>query len=252
MKKRDVFKASVAATVENSNDLRLTRENLNFFQQTDGGEYFTNENIFYSLVGTKNERTFDFTELGIGEIYKKNKNYYFKREYCFEFIENNETRRPRNGKILSLDKFKSHKLFLTESPPSHFILALASDYSVLCSTNKFVPCPVELQNKTLLGRLDGQIQSIDKSELRKILTDGEIINAVSQNKKTFDFNTRNINMVENKARMSTPYLHLKYNEDVRPQRGYLRFNYEDNCFEGYDGKRWRALMWESFSDEDTE
>ena len=63
--------------------------------------------------------------------------------------------------------------------------------------------PVELQNKTVLGRLNNVIQSIDQNELWTILLD----------------------------------------DNKNPVKGSIRYNDKDECFEGYDGEQWRSLMW---------
>jgi hypothetical protein len=240
----------------NNTDLLLVNDTVRFFTKNQEGEdnFFTEQNIFYKLQRvSENGVDFNYVETGIGELYKKGKNFLFKREWCFDFNDSNSVGRrkiPKNGNIPKTKVSEKEKLFLSKYTPENFRKTLVSKNSVMCSTDRFTPCPVELQNSTLLGRLNNQIQSINKSELRKILTDEEMIQAISYNKKTFDFHTRNINILNKKGRLSTPYLHLKFNEEIRPKKGYLRYNYEDDCFEGYDGKRWRALIWEG-NDEDS-
>jgi len=256
-KKKVVFTHSAVEKVDS--DLLLVDKDLSFWKNTNKEiEFFTEQNLFYKLykIGVDG-KTFNYMETGIGELHKKGKKLIFSREYCFEHsdqdcsdCEYTQVNKARHGKVPNIRLGSGEELFLTKFLPDNYKYILSSENSVFCSTDKFTPSPVELQNNTLLGRLDDQIQSIDQDELMKMIPPKSIAEIISNNKKTFDINSTNLNITNNKARISTPYVHLKYNEDIRPKKGYLRYNYEDNCFEGFDGKKWRAFYWEG-NDEDT-
>lgn len=95
------------------------------------------------------------------------------------------------------------KLFLQTYIPKDYIELFSSPNTILATEVAGCPSPVELQDHTLLGRLNGTIQSIDQQELWSLI--------------------------------------LKNTQ--KPIQGMIRYNKKDKCFEGYDGKRWRALMW---------
>ena len=95
------------------------------------------------------------------------------------------------------------KLFLQTYIPKDYIELFSSPNTILATEVAGCPSPVELQDHTLLGRLNGTIQSIDQQELWSLI--------------------------------------LKNTQ--KPIQGMIRYNKRDKCFEGYDGKRWRALMW---------
>lgn len=95
------------------------------------------------------------------------------------------------------------KLFLQTYIPKDYRELFSTPNTVLATEVAGCPSPVELQDHTLLGRLNGTIQSIDQQELWSIILQ----------------NTR------------------------KPIQGMIRYNKRDKCFEGYDGKQWRALMW---------
>ena len=95
------------------------------------------------------------------------------------------------------------KLFLQTYIPKDYIELFSSPNTILATEVAGCPSPVELQDHTLLGRLNGTIQSIDQQELWSLI--------------------------------------LKNTQ--KPIQGMIRYNKGDKCFEGYDGKKWRALMW---------
>jgi hypothetical protein len=95
------------------------------------------------------------------------------------------------------------RIFVSTGTPSNYRDMFVHPNSVLCCSEPDKPLSVELQNNTLLGRFNNIIQSIDQNELWTILLD----------------------------------------DNKKPVKGSIRYNDENNFFEGYDGERWRTLMW---------
>lgn len=95
------------------------------------------------------------------------------------------------------------KLFLQTYIPEDYRELFSKPNTILATEVAGCPSPVELQDHTLLGRLNGTIQSIDQQELWSLLLK----------------NTR------------------------KPTQGMIRYNKKQKCFEGYDGKKWRSLLW---------
>jgi hypothetical protein len=89
------------------------------------------------------------------------------------------------------------KLFLQTYIPKDYIELFSSPNTILATEVAGCPSPVELQDHTLLGRLNGTIQSIDQQELWSLI--------------------------------------LKNTQ--KPIQGMIRYNKKDKCFEGYDGKK---------------
>ncbi len=165
------------------------------------------QNIFYKLLRYQNGRhRYSYEETGIGEFRKNaDGDIIFTRETVFTRITEGKSKRSHSGKAVRLDKNFSY--ILTPSTPVDYRDLLSSKDSVLCSTDPYVATPVELENNTLLGKMQDRIQSIDIDELWTLLT--------------------------------------AYNPDLpeMPAIGSIRYNTVEGCFEGYDGDRWRALMW---------
>ena len=206
-------------------------------------------NFYYTIEKVScrtREQTCLLRETGYGEIYKKGRSFFLKREITLKFFDGND---EYNIRPSAKHNFYPDDILLIKSAlPDNYINIFAYPYSVLCSIESFTPTPVELEEKTLLGRLNDEIQSIDKDELRSILTDGNIISAVSETKDDINLNSKYINLINDNANLVSPVItakpvHNNSKKPDKPQRGSIIFNTDENCFEGYDGRRWRKLKW---------
>ena len=105
--------------------------------------------------------------------------------------------------------------------PESYLDALMVEHSVLCSIEPHTPSPVHLENNTLLGRLDGRIQSVDTDELRHLLGLDQGITSIG-----------------------TPVLQLLPTTVEGPKRGTLYYSLESNSLKFFDGERLRTLKFE--------
>ena len=192
--------------LDNQRDLRVSLDDYKITRQIESESHIETETlVFYKLLRTRDEFKFDYEETGLGEFIQDGKNIIFKRHTLFSYTVDGIKRRCGNKKPTSLES--EYKYVFYESAPENYKDLLSSEDSVICSTDPYKPTPVRLQDKTLLGKLEDRLQSIDKYELWSILTE---------------------------------YL---INEEKVAVKGSIRYNTEDDCFEGYDGTRWRSLMW---------
>jgi len=194
---------SVGVQKTKTKDVEIVFDTLRKLPEPEKSAIPIGQNFFYQIKQTKDERHFPYVESGIGEFYKKNNKIFFKREYVFWVEKDNAAYKPRNGISPVLKDTQGHNFILFKYLPQNYKNILVSKNSVLCSTEPFTPTPVELQDNTLLGKLNNIIQSIDQNELWSIL--------------------------------------LKNNK--KPVEGSIRYNKKQKCFQGYDGKKWRTLMW---------
>ena len=63
----------------------------------------------------------------------------------------------------------------------NYIELYYKEHSVICSTEPLTPSPVEISENSLLGRLDGEIKSIDSKDLSFILTPDYVVNSLKDN-----------------------------------------------------------------------
>ena len=213
------FATTAAVAVENSDDLHIlgpqdlknTESILSNFQEIPCDycitkKFSNGENFFYTA--TQNiEGQLLAQEVGVGSIYSKgrgkSKTSYLRREISILFKNSRSSFRTKG----ELHDFLTDKKIIIETYiPENINELFVKANSIPCSIAPHTPTLVELDENCLVGRKNDIIQSIDRDELWSILTNEE-----------------------------------KWPSN--PTKGSIRYNNQDNCFEGYDGQKWRALMW---------
>ncbi len=205
-----------------------------------------NVNFFYQVEQYNNKKIV-FAEKGLGEIITLDGRKLLQREYAFEAYNPTELTtvfKPMGGKPCNIPEDFNFGILKTYVP-SDYIKIFAEANSVLCSEGKFNPTPVPLEEETLLGRLDGRIQSIDKDELKFIL--GENIKiAVEESKSPLKLQTDELSVDGKNSIIMTDQIQLRPMRS-RPKRfsvGSLYYNRGKKTFEFHDGKKWRTLVTE--------
>ena len=199
---------SLAKVQTGSNELILTEEDLPGFGPIPKEHDLKHslpkrQKFFYTAYTVDESGNRAYQEFGVGFVYKKSGQFYLSRDYIFSTITNTHGVDNSNTKPRLIKQPVGHTLIVTTATPNNYKNLFAIDHSVLCCETAFNPMPVELQNKTLLGRLNNIIQSIDQNELWTILLD----------------------------------------DNKKPVKGSIKYNNDKQCFEGYDGERWRTLKW---------
>ena len=189
----------------------------------------------------------DFVETGVGFIRKVNKKVLFTRETPLFSGEDSNHLTPHDPNSLPTPIRSPQSVVIFSTKPKSYDLALSSPHCVITSTEAFSPTPVELEENSLLGRKDDRVQSIDKDELREILTDEHICDAVNKNSKQMALSSRRVNLTKENSVLSAPILRPFpfYRDENRPkaQKGAIIFNESSNCLEYFTGDKWRALVW---------
>lgn len=206
-----------------------------------------NTNFFYFIQQYDGDNVIA-SERGVGELQEVDGSLRLIRERAISYYDGTYSATSRPGVFYFFNPAYPH-LTVQSYIPERYIDTLHSPHSVLCSIEGCVPSPVELEDNTLLGRMDDRIQSIDGDELRQIITDNNIIAAVTDTRVPLNVRTPQINLLRKDSVLSAPSLQVRpvYTDAVKPpnpQRGTIIFNDEANCFEGFDGKEWRRLVWE--------
>jgi hypothetical protein len=210
------FATTAATAIKNSDDLEILGiEHLRGTKSPLGNSevipeqfcitkrFTKQENFFYTATVYENG-LFDTQEIGVAELYSKGAGKNKKF-----YIKREKSLYIIKGTLKSktrgeLCDFDSNQVIIVETHiPELFKDLFVKPNSVPCSIDAHLPTIVEIEENCLLGRLNNIIQSIDQNELWSIL--------LRNNKK--------------------------------PVKGSIRYNNKDECFEGYNGERWRSLTW---------
>ena len=196
------------------------------------------QNFFY-MFSFYSDGTPMKTEYGIGEIYSYARNKKaLKREFAIKTSDRRGTQDIRDHKPIELNP-KAEYFVVHSYVPDNLRESLAIPNSVLCSVERFDPTPVELEDNSVLGRLNDKIQSIDGAELRTILTDDRIVDAVKKSKKPLILAT---NKLELKNRLICGHIHVRPgSRPSKPQPGLLHYNDGLDCLEIFTSQGWRSV-----------
>ena len=191
----------------------------------------------------------DFVETGVGFIRRINKKVIFTRETPLFSGDDRKFVTPTDPNAAPAHISTEDHLILYSVVPNNYHQALSSPHCVITSTEAFSPTPVELEENSLLGRKDNRVQSIDKDELREILTDEHICDAVTQNPKQMALSSVRVNLSKENSVFSAPIIrpYPFYRDESRPkvQKGAIIFNESSNCLEYFTGSEWRTLVWKT-------
>ena len=118
-----------------------------------------------------------------------------------------------------------HLVVMTASVPYKHLFSLEN--TVICSLGQGVPELVHLQDGDVLVNINNDVKGASISEV------------VSSTSNYLDLNGKDSTISSNTLRLKSQKSRPK---DVEP--GTIIYNNRKKCFEGYDGKKWKALKWE--------
>jgi len=163
------------------------------------------ENFFYTATLHKNGQLHS-QEIGVAELYSKGRGKNKKSYIKREKSLYFITSSSANKTRGDLHDFDLDEVIVVETYiPERLQDLFVKPNSIPCSIDAHLPTIVELEENCLVGRMNDIIQSIDKNELWSIL--------------------------------------MSKKNPSKPSKGSIRYNSKKECFEGYNGKSWRALMW---------
>lgn len=235
---------------------------------------FLVEVVQISRKKTKGLNTPLIKETSVAKISKKGRKSFLERLtvlYSSTFEDGHEDRVAGiHEKPHSFAAVEGEYLVAYPFIPTRIEDCLPLDNSVLCSVDPFMPAPVNLEEGTLLDRLDDRIQSIDAEELRQILngdtdtylklTDKElehvfkgikkiIFDTLKDSKTAIVTKSQKVDLLTQHSSVAAPVIQAKpeytdKNRPPKPRAGMIIFNKDKKAFEGYDGKFWKRLSWD--------
>jgi hypothetical protein len=218
--------------------------NADHFTDCISAEVGFNQNFFYQINQFK-AGSVSKAERGVGYLYKKEATPTNPSCICLtrykplHYWDGYQFTPIVPGRQVDFNLRDTH-ITITTYKPDKYHEALQGDYVVMCSSASQTPTPVELSNKTLLGRLDGRIQSIDSDELLEIVGREKLIGEISQHEGAIELRTRVLNLVNN-GLLSLSSIKLRaYIDSNRPEptEGTIIYNGESKSLQLGVGDKW--------------
>tara|TARA_R100001244_G_scaffold26391_1_gene26428 strand:- start:10 stop:813 length:804 start_codon:yes stop_codon:yes gene_type:complete len=211
-------------------------------------EHFSDESLFFYKIEQFDHQRYPKRELVLSEegigVFKKGKNHsYMVREIPQRQYTKENGHLSSHGRLLSFDSDK-HLIVTTRVPESHVQLYAIED-CVICSSAPYTPNPVYLDDNTVLGKVEGNIQDISGEKLALVLGKEGFQSSFKQNdlplissSSKFELSGKNSLIICN-----TIVLKSTRSRPTNAQPGQLIYNARKKCFEGFDGTKWRPLKW---------
>ena len=212
-------------------------------------DHFSDGSLFFYKIEQFDHQPFPkrrllLSEEGIGIFKRGEKHPYMVRETPQrQYTEEDGSLHSIDGRLLSFDS-DQHLIVTTRTPESHEHLYAIED-CVMCSSAPYTPNPVYLNENTVLGKVEGNIQDISGENLSLVLGKEGFQSSFKQNdlplissSSKFELSGKNSLIICN-----TIVLKSMRSRPTNAQPGQLIYNSRKKCFEGFDGTKWRPLQW---------
>lgn len=229
-----------ATPVSNSTDLELLGTealmvNGTYAKLIEQKEISSAQNSFLSLFGINAKffysvtlvcESHGFTEHGLGYIHEREGKFFLNRFRPFYMIENGafaHLKRPRPVVC-------SHNDYVVASSyiPSTFVEVLTEPHSVITCEQSHLPTSVTVSEDSLLGRRDGNLESIPLSSF------------VQNNTKVLSLKSPKVDI----KRLTANNVQFNATKTAPERKGVIYYDENDDCLKYYDGNNWRILMWQ--------
>jgi hypothetical protein len=189
--------------------------------------------FFYTIEQMNNGEVVRY-ERGLGNLYEHNDKVYLKR---------NPMIGGKNSRDLYYDKtvctqFQcddcSH-IVVTSSYPPTYIECLTDKNSIITSIESFIPHSFIVEENSIVGRLDGDVESI--SFKNKAFID-LISDALCKYTKQLVLKTSKLDV----KKISTPVLQINPSTSPPAKDGCIYYDEVEKSLKFYDGSKWRTLV----------
>lgn len=192
---------------------------------------------FYYVIETVSNNTVSFFERGIAYAYELNEKTYLKRVYPFVHGKNFQEFMPVHDKVPFPFKCCDNNCYtiIYSSIPQSYLECFVVDNAVLTSSEQFIPNPVRLNNDSILGRLNGSIESLSLDDNRLV---DKITNLVSKFTKQLKLKTSKLSS----KRVESEVVDLIPNTDPKAKKGSIYYDSIDNVVKVFNGSEWKTLV----------
>ena len=195
----------------NDKYLKYNSQNLNLDENNTFHTYFDETCCFYYQLTHLNGSQPKLSEVGVGELVKKEDSYLIERKYCLYNQTSESDITPSPSFYCGIVEGEYDYFQVSHYPVSNALQLFLNENSVPCS-QPIGPSSVVLEPDTVLGRTDKNIQAIKIQDLCK------------QTNKTV--------VVPTKA------------APKKPAKGALIIDSKDGKLKLYNGKDWKVLLYE--------
>ena len=189
-------------------------------------------------------------EQGVGKIYSEGSSTFLNRVIPITFTTEHGSDFVEVGKIPHLPSDEGQVIVVQKIAPPNYLHALYTENSIITSSEAFTTNTVEIQPDSVIGRLDGRIQSINGAEITGILDSKVLRSIITAHKGQLTMSANNLRMNGKNASITSP-IHTFIPQSSRPsvlRSGSVVYNEKSGNLEFFTGKKWFKLTMEEIDD----
>lgn len=191
---------------------------------------------FYYVIESISNNTVTFFERGVGYVYEQDGKTYLKRSFPFVSGKNPAESQPCRDGIPHpfLCCGNGCNTMVYSSIPQSYLECFVVDHAILTSSEQYIPNPVQLNNDSVLARLDGEIESVSLDDNRLI---DKIANLVSKFTKQLKLKTSKLSL----KRLETEMVDLTPCYNPKAKKGSMYYDELDNTVKVFTGTAWKTF-----------
>jgi hypothetical protein len=219
--------------------LKHKKECLQSCKHSFSSVFGTDCKFYYSLVKYKNQDVINI-EIGIGYLIQEEDRFLLRRVQPIFYKQGNS---DFINITYSVDVFRPQSedeyLVVFSHNPTTLNELLIDPHCVVTSSETSPLNATQINNNSVLGRLDNDIQSISLDQLSDKTR--ELITSYS---KQIVLGCSQLDV----KKLKTSSLQLKPSNRPQSKEGTLTYNENTKALEYYDGEQWRTLQWKATTD----
>lgn len=224
------------ATINNQYKRLLEEKEISSSQNSFISIFGLNTKFFYSV--TLVCESHGFTEFGLAYIEQQEKKFILKRFRPFYMIENGATVISYKPRPIICDR--ESYILASSYTPTTFVEVLTETNSIITCESPHLPTSVVVDKNSILGRHDGNLQSIP---IESLVDEETARNSITQYKNNLSLKSSKVDV----KRLTTNDLQLNARKSAPERKGVIYYDESDDCLKYYDGTNWRRLMWQEDS-----
>lgn len=207
-----------------------------FGEQHLFSKVFGYDTSFYYIIECINKEKVTSYERGIGYVYQKDNRIFLKRQVPIVNGKNaNEVIPSTLCGALEFSCHENDAIIIYSTLPHTFIESLPNDNSVLATTQKaFIPQPVKVQENSILGRLDNNLQSISLDDENFV---EKIINCISKFAKQIKLKASKLSL----KRVESEIVDMIPTSNIKARKGSMYYDESDDTIKVYNGQSWKTV-----------
>lgn len=232
----DLELIGVSALIDHSPILKQAVESNTLTENNSFKNIFGLNTNFYYVIESISNNAVSFFERGVGYAYEQDNKIFLKRHSPFVHGKNQLECVPCRDGVPHpfMCCGNGCRTMIYSSIPQSYLECFVVDHAILTSSEQFLPNPVQLKNDSLLGRFDGDIESVPFDDNRLV---DKISNLVSKFTKQLKLKASKLSL----KRVEPEIIDLVPTSNPKAKKGSLYYDEQEDSIKVFDGENWKTL-----------